>query len=294
MKQDQVRVRVHGNALGSISEQNSLFAAIEDAYNSSLAFDILLDSRYDYQTMYKRRREKIDAQRVKEDVKLTELRLRALKILKEGHLKGVLWRYQNEDKVFSKDATELLTEIELILNDVLNITEIIERDENSGRIFCDNVYENLSTAMFDSESSRKSRIVSLILPEEYIYISKVQFSSPGFWEFLGKLNPLETIREYLKDRHIRVKDKKFAWDQEKRRGELEIEEKRFSIIEKKIRLLKQLGYTDTQIREMSMEYFYSPLGSLNQHIDTGRITDIEFLPPDDFEGLDFVGLDDPL
>ena len=36
--------------------------------------------------------------------------------------------------------------------------------------------------------------------------------SPGFWEFLGSLNPLEVIRRYLNDRHERAKDRTGAQD----------------------------------------------------------------------------------
>lgn len=34
----------------------------------------------------------------------------------------------------------------------------------------------------------------------------VVLQSPGFWEFVGALNPLETLRKYLTDRHERLKD----------------------------------------------------------------------------------------
>jgi len=46
---------------------------------------------------------------------------------------------------------------------------------------------------------------NIIPQDERLVISKVTFQSPGFWEFLGSLNPLEQIREYLKDRHERQK-----------------------------------------------------------------------------------------
>lgn len=48
-----------------------------------------------------------------------------------------------------------------------------------------------------------------ILLEERLVIHRVQLVSPGFWEFLGALNPLHQIREYLDDRHRRRHDKEY-------------------------------------------------------------------------------------
>lgn len=46
-----------------------------------------------------------------------------------------------------------------------------------------------------------------ILPDDRIQIHRISIKSPGFWEFLGNINPLEVLRKYLCDRHEREKDK---------------------------------------------------------------------------------------
>ncbi len=46
-------------------------------------------------------------------------------------------------------------------------------------------------------------------PASPILVSKVVFRSPGFWEFVGALNPLEVLRQYLNDRHERKKDNEY-------------------------------------------------------------------------------------
>src|SRR2546427_7614918 len=46
---------------------------------------------------------------------------------------------------------------------------------------------------------RISRAEAVILPEDRLQLRAVSFQSPGFWEFLGTLNPLETLRKYLQD-----------------------------------------------------------------------------------------------
>ena len=54
----------------------------------------------------------------------------------------------------------------------------------------------------------------VVVPNDRLIIDKVVIESPGAWEFLASLNPLQQIREYLKDRHERkrirggVKNKK--------------------------------------------------------------------------------------
>ena len=46
-------------------------------------------------------------------------------------------------------------------------------------------------------------------PEIPLVVSRVVLRSPGFWEFLGALNPLEVTRKYLNDRHERRKDDEY-------------------------------------------------------------------------------------
>lgn len=54
-------------------------------------------------------------------------------------------------------------------------------------------------------------------PPEPLQMSRVVLESPGFWEFVGSLNPLEQIRIYLQERHERRKDKDYRNDAEARR-----------------------------------------------------------------------------
>src|SRR5262245_57358438 len=39
-------------------------------------------------------------------------------------------------------------------------------------------------------------VASFVPVSERLTLRAVQLSSPGFWEFLGKLNPLEVLRQY--------------------------------------------------------------------------------------------------
>lgn len=150
---------------------------------------------------------------------------------------------------------------------------------------------------------------NIISPEEVLIISKVNFNSPGFWEVVGSLNPLTQLREYLNDRHNRKKDK-LTWENEaakaildNRRLELEnkkleienneleltnqklalqnidysidISLKKLHLTKEVISVLKDAGYTDSQMREFTHNCIKICSG-LEKIINNDRITSIEF------------------
>lgn len=111
----------------------------------------------------------------------------------------------------------------------------------------------------------------IVLPIDRLVISKVNIQSPGFWEVIGSLNPLQQIREYLKDRHERKKDKKYKNRQEEELAELEIIERSDKIINQRIETLKSLGYSDLEIRQIITAMIVHPLNRLGKHQDNGQI-----------------------
>lgn len=58
-------------------------------------------------------------------------------------------------------------------------------------------------------------------PKDLLELSRISIRSPGWIELIGSLNPLHQIREYLKDRHERAKDRAWRSDAEKERALLE-------------------------------------------------------------------------
>ena len=114
-------------------------------------------------------------------------------------------------------------------------------------------------------------VQKIMLPGERLILSKINIQSPGFWEFLGNLNPLQQIREFLKDHHERKKDKKYRNAQEKRKGELDILERENNLINQRIDTLKRLGYSDLEIRQLLNTLVMEPLQKLAMHQNTGLI-----------------------
>jgi hypothetical protein len=125
------------------------------------------------------------------------------------------------------------------------------------------------------ELQSKIDISKIVLPSDRLVISKVNIQSPGFWEFLGSLNPLQQIREYLKDRHERKKDNEYRSRQEEELAELEIVERRDNIVNGRIVTLKELGYSDVEIRQFVTAMVIEPLNRLGRHQDRGQIEGLD-------------------
>lgn len=126
-------------------------------------------------------------------------------------------------------------------------------------------------------------VYDIVSVDDYPMISKINYNSPGFWEFVASWNPFEQIREYIKERHSRINDKKNNWELDRKIKETEIESKRLSndllkldISQKMIVQLKELGLTDIEIRHTVLKC-YENLELLNSHIDNERIVEIELI-----------------
>lgn len=117
-----------------------------------------------------------------------------------------------------------------------------------------------------------------MLPEYKLEAKRIQIESPGFWEFLGALNPLQQIREYLNDRHKRRQNREYREQAEGERLLLENElirrqvwEKENAVLRERINIHKEIGYSDEEIRRLIWVYVSQPLIALGKHQDAGLI-----------------------
>ena len=120
--------------------------------------------------------------------------------------------------------------------------------------------------------------VDALPPNARLTLESVRIESPGVWEFLASLNPLQQIREYLNDRHRRRQDMEFREDPERKRLELDnelvqrqVEKMDIANFREKIEILRELGYSDDEIRRMIWMNFGVPLARLGRHQDTHLI-----------------------
>jgi hypothetical protein len=115
-------------------------------------------------------------------------------------------------------------------------------------------------------------VASFVPPSEQLVLSGVRLSSPGAWDFLGKLNPLEVLRQYLKDRHERRKDNEYRESAEARRLELENLSLENRVISERIAVAKELGATNRDLAPLLNDLIYKRVTALGQFQDRGVIT----------------------
>lgn len=121
-----------------------------------------------------------------------------------------------------------------------------------------------------------------VLPENRLMITRVRIESPGFWEVFASLNPLQQIREYLNDRHRRRQDKEFREAAEHQKLLLENEliqrqvwEKENAVLGERIRLLREVGVPENDIRQLVWAQVGMPLVRLGRHQDSRLIDGAE-------------------
>ena len=120
-------------------------------------------------------------------------------------------------------------------------------------------------------------VSSLVPHSEQLVLSAAQLSSPGFWEFLGKLNPLEVMRQYLNDRHERRKDREYRESAEERRLRLEDLKLKNEVIAGRVKIAKELGATDRDLAPLLNELVNKPLLGLDRHQDKDVIENAEIV-----------------
>jgi len=162
------------------------------------------------------------------------------------------------------------------LGDVSQIVELLEAVENA----YDNLYafdlivEEAKTRyepmrLFYAGSRRRTvrRIAKphqVVLPEDRLVLHSVEIHSPGFWEFLGTINPLEVLRKYLNDRHEREKDRDYRNSAEAERLRLENEKLTTDVVKDKLELLRAIGLPEDRIRDAISRHLLEPLGRIDK------------------------------
>ncbi len=111
-------------------------------------------------------------------------------------------------------------------------------------------------------------VEGLVLPDDKLRLMSVVIQSPGVWEFLGSLNPLETLRKYLNDRHEHRKDREYREALEREQLALKNEKLRTEVLLDKAMALREVGMPEDQIRYVLSEHITKPLASIDQYQDS--------------------------
>lgn len=124
------------------------------------------------------------------------------------------------------------------------------------------------------------KVAAMVPESDRLILTSVELHSPGMWDFLGKLNPLETLRLYLNDRNERRKDVAYRDAADARRRRLEDEMIALENVARKVEILKSLGVPEKDISVMVEQLLFPPLRELSAHQDQGML-----------EGAEVVDLD---
>jgi hypothetical protein len=122
---------------------------------------------------------------------------------------------------------------------------------------------------------------SVVLPENRLRLRAVSIQSPGSWDFLGALNPLETLRKYLADRHERKKDVAYRNAAEAERLRLENEKLKTEVVRDRIEILRDLDVPEDRIAAALNLHIVAPLSKLDEPQDTALILDAEIVEVED-------------
>lgn len=134
--------------------------------------------------------------------------------------------------------------------------------------------------------------------QKRLVLKSVVIQSPGFWEVIGDLNPLEVIRKYLQDRHVRRQDRAYRETEEAARLSLENQAQelenferatRISLLENevvagRIVLLRRAKVPEEAIQRAVQGMLTQPLRSLGRYQDDGLLGRPELKDSTDGEG----------
>ena len=132
------------------------------------------------------------------------------------------------------------------------------------------------TKNFNEWPPKRGEIESHASLEDGLIIEAVRLESPGFWDFLGKLNPLEVTRKYLNDRHERRKDREYRESAERRKLELENLKLENEVIRERIDMARSVGVSEKELSPLFDTLVANPLRLLDRHQDGHLIEQAEW------------------
>lgn len=219
-----------------------------------------------------------------DSIQKSNLTMVATQILTKQGQQSILRIYGNGE-VLVEDICQYLNAIDQAYNSVYvfdilarqarEIGEFYAREEFYGRERPPFPLQNLLWGGWWPPNPEK--VTALIPDEDRLKLRAVELNSPGFWDFFGKLNPLEVLREYLKDRHERRKDREYRELEEAKKLQLENELKEIQVLQEKYDLLKAMGATNEDIALLKSQLLYRPLKKLNAYQDQKLITTADII-----------------
>lgn len=197
--------------------------------------------------------------------------------------KGSVLRIYGNGDVFVEDIYQYLNALEEAYNSAYVFNQIVEEAQEIS-----NFYEGqrppipLKNLLWINWWPPNAGKVKSFVPEnDRLKLVGVELHSPGFWDFLGKLNPLEVARQYLNDRHEREKDRDYRNREEERKLIRENDEADFKLFREKYDFLREMGANDRDLALLREQLIKKPLRKLNPYQDQKIITGADIVDPNE-------------
>lgn len=140
--------------------------------------------------------------------------------------------------------------------------------------------EYLEAEFFEAGRHSLSSAEKPVYPDDQLVLNRISIQSPGWAELIGSLNPLQQIREYLKDRHERSKDKAWRSQTDKVRAHLENEilwnqtqRGQIGVIRDYANLLEESGFSAEERKRILWRRLGEPMMRLGRYQDGGLLGD---------------------
>jgi hypothetical protein len=113
--------------------------------------------------------------------------------------------------------------------------------------------------------------------EDELVFSSGHFESPGVWEFIGKLSPLEFVLKLINDHHRR-KIEMAKLPETLRKSKLENDIREMDLLQTQISLARDVGFTNEEIGDFLRERIVLPARQIQEAQDSGLISTAKVEP----------------
>lgn len=201
---------------------------------------------------------------------------------------GIVLRIHGDGDLYVGDVSCFLRDLEYAYNSAYVFDSILEEAEELYRTG-NNPGLPIRNLLWMAWWPPTTEKVAAMVPEaDRLKLIGVIFHSPGHWDFLGVLNPLTVLLQYLEARHNWRQDREFRDPAESRRLELENQRLELDLIERKIVILQKLGANSRDLALLKEQLLAQALRQLNPYQDRGLILDSEIVNPNIGNNDDFI------
>lgn len=191
---------------------------------------------------------------------------------------GSVLRIYANGEILVESVRAYLAAVEYTYNSAYVFDHIVEQAQETFQRSDSRIAMPLSTMLWNSLLPLTEEKVAALIPNaDRLKLKGVVLQSPGFWELLGALSPLEFLRNIINDRHEQQKDKDYRNQSEAERLSLENELLKTKLINEKIDVLKNAGATPYELQILREQILGVPARALASIQEKNQISSAEIV-----------------